>query len=106
MYVCVYVFVCVYARYIEADLPELVGPCNIDAWSESNLSGEEFNSKYVYLCTLIHLHTLAYKTTPVIILNTGTDQHVVLAVLLCLCRYASSLPVVVRLEHSQEVGDS
>ena len=61
-------YLCVYVRYIEADLPELVGPCNIDVWSESNLSVEEFNSKYVYLCTLIHLHTLAYKTTPVIIL--------------------------------------
>ena len=57
MSISVYVFVCVYARYIEADLPELVGPCNIDVWSESNLSGEEFNSKYVHLCTLIHLHT-------------------------------------------------
>ena len=54
----------------------------------------------------MYTNTLAYKATPVIIpFNSGTDQHMVLAVLLCLCRYASSLPVVVRLEHSQEVGD-
>ena len=44
-------------RYMEADLPELVGPCNIDVWSESNLTGEEFNSKYVYECIEVHLYT-------------------------------------------------
>ena len=54
MCVCVCV---VHARYIEADLPELVGPCNIDVWSESNLTGEDFNSKYVYVCIEVHLYT-------------------------------------------------
>ena len=54
MCVCVRV---VHARYIETDLPELVGPCNIDVWNESNLTEEDFNSKYVYVCIEVHLYT-------------------------------------------------
>ena len=58
MCVCVYQCVpLVHARYMKADLPELVGPCNIDVWNESNLTEEEFTSKYAciyaYRCTYI-----------------------------------------------------
>lgn len=53
---CVYIFV--HARYLKSDLPDLVGPCNIDVWNESHLTGEEFSLKYV----CIGVHALYYTS--------------------------------------------
>ena len=44
--VCLCVYNFDHARYLKSDLPDLVGPCNIDVWNESNLTGEEFIMKY------------------------------------------------------------
>lgn len=85
---------------MKADLPELVGPCNIDVWNESNLTGEDFNSKYAYIYAYRCTYIQDNSCNSTLKVHTST---LCMTLLLCSCRYGSSLPVVVRLEHSQEV---